>query len=137
MLPGDLKVAFVGPNLGQDVSIDDNPLGFVDNIKVNDSKGGFWLNDYLTFNCLVNTGEELSSICVEFNCDFCEESLYASSLQILNHHANCFDKAQAAKEVDEDNTKKTDPNAQAFDCKKCGKTLYLTSTEILRHMKTH
>ncbi len=63
LLPGDLKIAFVGPGQGQTFDIDDNVFG--EKIELNDTKGGVNLNDYLTFNCLINTGEELQQRCID------------------------------------------------------------------------
>ena len=63
LLPGDLKIAFVGPGQGQTFDIDDNVFG--EKIELNDTKGGVNLNEYLTFNSLVNTGEELQQRCVD------------------------------------------------------------------------
>ena len=136
LLPGDLKVAFVGPGQGQNFEIDENVFG--DKIENNEIKGGVHLNDYLSFNCLVNTGEELQSSLSEFECEFCQESMYGSSLQIVGHYSKCSTERDIkTEETYSQEERKRDPNAQEFDCKACGKLLYLTSTEILRHRRSH
>lgn len=136
LLPGDLKIAYVGPNQGQNVDIDENPFGDSPTI-VNETKGGFSLNNNLTFNCLENTGEELSAYLSENECDMCQESIYGAPLQVISHYAKCLANTEAAKqeEIDQER-KRVDPNAQKFECETCRKVLYLTSTEILRHRKS-
>ena len=102
------------------------------------TKGGVHLNDYLSFNCLVNTGEELQSSLSEFECEFCQESMYGSSLQIVGHYSKCLTERDIkTEETYSQEERKRDPNAQEFDCKACGKLLYLTATEILRHRRSH
>ena len=58
LLPGDLKVAFQGPGQGG-LEVEQNPLG--SDISAHPTKGGLVLNEYLTYNSLINTVEELSS----------------------------------------------------------------------------
>ena len=95
-------------------------------------------NEYLTFNCLVNTAEDLQSILTEYECEFCQESIYGSSLQIVAHYSKCLRKNDIKKEeTNVEEEKKKDPNSQKFDCQTCGEILYLTPTEILRHRKSH
>ena len=138
LLPGDLKIAFVGPGCGQSFDIDDNPFQTVKAIEVNDAKGGYRLTDYLTFNCLENTAEELSARLQEFECELCTEKIYGSAIQISSHLSKCLSDREASEEAETENEKRKDnPNNVAHDCKNCGKILYLTPTEILRHIKNH
>ena len=136
LLPGDLKVAFSGPGNGQDVEIDENP--FRHEIKPNETKGGMSLSDYFTYNSLVNTAEDYQENLVQYDCDICQESLYASQYQKFCHFALCYAKEEAVKnEQEETERKKYDPNSREYFCPDCDKTLYLTSTEILRHSRGH
>jgi hypothetical protein len=136
LLPGDLKIAFVGPEQGQEVSVDENPFG--NEVQINQTRGGFLLNESLTYNCLVNTGDELVSNCIQFECPVCKEVKYTSHLDRMCHYAQCMKHEEDIKEeLETEETRKLDPNAREYDCKECGKVLYLTSTEILRHSRSH
>ena len=138
LLPGDLKIAFCGPGNGHDIEILDNPFGQPGVLKPNESKGGFCLNDFLTYNCLINTAEEFNANLVKYECDMCEETFYTSQFQRVCHFAECHAKKEAHEdEVEETERKKHDPNAQEYFCSECDKTLYLTNTEILRHKRSH
>ncbi len=138
LLPGDLKMAFVGPGRGQAFDIDENPFHLDGVVELNRTKGGFTLNECLTFNCLDNTCKELDSTnLAEFACDFCEESLYGSAVQISAHYFRCFEKGLTEKEdsrASEEHIK--DPNAEKYACDKCNKVFVFSSTEILRHIKS-
>ena len=134
LLPGDLKILYSGPGSGQ-VSVDKNP--FADDafeLKLNETKGGIGLTEYLTYNCIDDPDD---SIRLEWICDVCGEKSYSGALDRIFHFAGClatqdeksFEEEMAAK------PQKVNPMAKPFNCSSCRKTLMLTSTEVLRHRK--
>lgn len=127
LLPGDLKIAFVGPKKNQNVEIDTNPFG--EEIQFNEIKGGFQLNEFLNFNCLENSVEELSLLQEE--CEICQEKLYGSSLQLTCHYSKCFKFDQIEEQQDI-----IEHHKQNYLCRICGKNLILSTIEILRHAKS-
>ena len=81
---------------------------------------------------------ELKTSLFEYECELCDEKIYGSSLQIATHYSKCLKKQDDKnEEIEHQEERRRDPNAQEFDCKNCGKILYLTSTEILRHKRSH
>ena len=138
LLPGDLKVAFVGEGQGLNVEVEQNPFGVLELISSHQTKGGLRLNEHLTYNSLVNTVEELSSTNYEYECEICQEAIYASVLPILSHLAACT-KEQETKEKDKEDSeaRRVDPNAHEYRFPNCSKTLFLRTTEILRHKQSH
>lgn len=140
LLPGDLKVMYYSSCASQtkdQSDIEANPFGTMDDVQVNESKGGLDLLPYLTYDCLV--GDELVvKSCFEWECLECQEKRYSSCLQRLSHVKECWDKhakEQHQEQIQEN--KRKDPNSQEFHCRQCNKTLWLTMTEILRHKKSH
>ena len=137
LLPGDLKIAFVGEGQGLNVEVEQNPLGVQDLISPHQTKGGLRLNEYFTYNSLVNTVEELSSTNYEYECEMCQEAIYASGLPILSHLAACTkDQETKEKDIEENEARRIDPNAHEYHCPECNKTLFLRTTEILRHKQS-
>ena len=108
----------------------------MENKSLNNVKG-FKVNNYGSFTIYTLLNYNLLSLS-EYECELCQENMYGSSLQIVSHYSKCMKKQDDKnEEIDHQEERKRDPNAQEFDCKECGKILYLTSTEILRHKKSH
>ena len=149
LLPGDLKVIYSHqiPNSNSQISSDENPFDFDNNfeIKNNENKGGCYLSDYLTYNCLENTMEENGAYCLRWQCPICDESMYGSALQRLLHYQKCCDNLEDKilsenREQNELRKQKENPNAKEYHCdhESCkGKTYYFTSIQLLRHKNLH
>ena len=148
LLPGDLKVMYSKyVDEGRSVSSDENPFQFNKHftIKENESKGGLYLTDYLTYNCLENSIEENSCFCIQWQCPICEEAMYASSLQRIFHYRKCCENLENQiltnnQEQLELKKQKENPNAREYRCphETCkGKTYYFTSVQLLRHKNSH
>ena len=148
LLPGDLKIMYshqVDDING--ISSGDNPFEFDKpfKIKENESKGGLYLTDYLTYNCLENNVEENASFCLQWQCPICEEGMYTSALQRICHYKKCCENLETEilssnHEVQELKRQKENPNAKEYYCahENCkGKTYYFTSVQLLRHKKSH
>merc|ERR1712226_370335 len=108
LLPGDLKILYVGPGLGASgyfEGLERNPFDFETsseseevNIIKDEVKGGVKLTDYLTFNCLENQGDELSSVMNKnWTCKFCDTEFYVGPLERLVHFSQCLDKEEDLK----------------------------------------
>ena len=148
LLPGDLKVIY--SHQVQDatsIPIDSNPFEFDKSFKVkeNDNKGGLYLTEYMTFNCLENTVEENAAYCLQWQCPICEETMYTSSLERISHYKICCDNLEKEKltnyrEQQELNRQKENPNAIEYCCKhtECnGKTYFFTTVQLLKHKNLH
>lgn len=148
LLPGDLKVIY--SHEVQDnsmLSSDDNPFEFGNQFKIkpNETKGGSYLSEYLTYNCLENTVEENASFCIQWQCPICEESMYTTSLRRLVHYKKCCDNLEKEillndREQQEIKRQKQNPGAREYHCdhENCeGKTYYFTSIQLLKHKNLH
>ena len=148
LLPGDLKVIY-SHNVQDDsmISPDENPFDFDKHfkIKANENKGGCYLSDYLTYNCLENTVEENSSFCLQWQCPVCEETMYTTALRRLVHYKRCCENLETqillkTREQQEIQRQKQNPGAKEYYCdhENCkGKTFYFTSIQLLKHKKLH
>ena len=155
LLPGDLKVMYTN-QMGSDsnagplpVQQEENPFEFDQNdstkfkITSNDKKGGVYLTNYVTYDCLENTVEEQSAFCISWQCPVCEDNLYHSPLQRISHYRNCCENQEMeinAKIREEKQLRKQreNPLATEYQCAQCnGKTYYFTSVQLLRHKNTH
>ena len=146
LLPGDLKIMY-SHQQENNITSDTNPFvpssEFV--VKENEHKGGVNLTDYMTYNCLENSAEEISSFCMEWQCPFCQETLYTSPLLRIRHYKNCCDTVEKeillnSREQKELQRSKENPNARKYLCEHeiCkGKVYYFTSVQLLKHKKLH
>ncbi len=147
LLPGDVKVLYVGPGENCALPPPDGAGVFDPDFdpRPNDKKGGFLLAEYLTYDCLEERADEVSSagghMCSDWVCPLCEESVYcAAPLLRLLHYAGCAkreeeEKARSERREEEERT--ANPNARSYHCRECGKTFSFTSTEILKHKRSH
>lgn len=140
LLPGDVKIMFVGPGENPSSS-GEGPSPFDPEFdpRPNEKKGGVLMADYLTYDCLEETAAEASAqTCSEWQCPICEEALFCGPLQRLRHYGACMEREEEAKRKDARHEEKVaNPNARKYFCKECDKELALTSTEILKHKRSH
>ncbi|XP_018310380.1 probable ATP-dependent RNA helicase DHX34 isoform X2 [Mycetomoellerius zeteki] len=139
LLPADLKMIYVG-NSCNDTSIEPNPFQPDFKSIPNVIKGGVFVTDSITYNCIkeTNWSEQLIAEMqeTEWHCQNCDLQAILSSIEKLQHQNSC--KIADMITVDaksENSTRKA--NSQAYECPDCLLTLYLTPIEILKHKKLH
>ncbi|KAL6256792.1 hypothetical protein P5V15_011732 [Pogonomyrmex californicus] len=140
LLPADLKMIYVGSG-NNNTSVEPNPFETDFKSKPNVTKGGVYVTDNITYNCVkeTNWSEQLIAEMqeTEWHCQNCNLRASLSSLEKLQHQNSCtiaIDTTSIDKER-ENVTRKA--NSQAYDCFACSLTLYLTPIEILKHKKLH
>ncbi|XP_078313868.1 putative ATP-dependent RNA helicase DHX34 isoform X2 [Crassostrea virginica] len=116
---------------------------------VNIVKGGIQINDYLTYNCLLDESE--ANVWGEYNscmkkhwvCPRCEVDLIVSVQERLEHESECqsqnFEPTQQeeAQEIEDEKQAQMNPLRKHYFCEKCDKGFRFTTTEILKHKKSH
>ncbi|XP_018342156.1 PREDICTED: probable ATP-dependent RNA helicase DHX34 isoform X2 [Trachymyrmex septentrionalis] len=139
LLPADLKMIYVG-NGCNDTSIEPNPFQPDFKSVPNTIKGGVFVTNSVTYNCIkeTNWSEQLIAEMqeTEWHCQNCNLQAILSSIEKLQHQNSC--KIADMITVDaksENSTRKA--NSQAYECPDCLLTLYLTPIEILKHKKLH
>ncbi|EGI58771.1 Putative ATP-dependent RNA helicase DHX34 [Acromyrmex echinatior] len=139
LLPADLKMIYVG-NGCNDKSIEPNPFQSDFTSIPNIIKGGVFVTNNVTYNCIkeTNWSEQLIAEMqeTEWHCQNCNLQAILSSIEKLQHQNSC--KIADMITVDaksENSTRKA--NSQAYECPDCLLTLYLTPIEILKHKKLH
>ncbi|XP_015123362.1 probable ATP-dependent RNA helicase DHX34 isoform X1 [Diachasma alloeum] len=148
LLPADLNRIYIGPGHNDiiDSFSDNNP--FEDNFTclVNGVKGGVKVNEYVTYNCLLENdwGDKIAGEMMEspWECGNCDFRGIVRTVEKLQHRAVC-DTSQSKKVVQggkegENNSKgKRKANSKEYECEECKEILWLTPIEILRHKKRH
>ncbi|XP_012137254.2 putative ATP-dependent RNA helicase DHX34 isoform X1 [Megachile rotundata] len=139
LLPADLKTIYTGSN-ENNISIDSNPFQSDFVVIPNLIKGGVYVTNIITYNCVRETewsdklSLEMSE--TEWQCQNCNMQAILTSIQKLQHQQSC-NKQQTNETEKRSNNVKRKSNAQAYDCPDCAQTLYLTPIEILKHRKSH
>lgn len=117
--------------------------------KVHPVKGGTQINQYLTYNCLLDDseasiwGEYTSSMQKHWVCPRCKGSLIVSIQERLEHESECqsqnFEptREEEAEEMEEVKQAQMNPLRKHYFCDKCDRGFRFTTTEILKHKKTH
>ncbi|XP_018359215.1 PREDICTED: probable ATP-dependent RNA helicase DHX34 isoform X2 [Trachymyrmex cornetzi] len=139
LLPADLKMIYVG-NGCNDTSIEPNPFQPDFKSIPNVIKGGVFVTNSITYNCIkeTNWSEQLIAEMqeTEWHCENCNLQTILSSIEKLQHQNSC--KIADMITVDAKNENSTrKANSQAYECPDCLQTLYLTPIEILKHKKLH
>ncbi|CAL7944803.1 unnamed protein product [Xylocopa violacea] len=139
LLPADLKTIYVG-NGENNIPIDPNPFqpDFV--ILPNSVKGGVYVTNVVTYNCIKET-EWSSKLSVEmleteWHCQNCNMQAILTNIEKLQHQQLCIKTSTEDAEKHPDIVKHK-PNTQAYKCPDCAQLLYLTPIEILKHKKLH
>ncbi|XP_032685966.1 probable ATP-dependent RNA helicase DHX34 [Odontomachus brunneus] len=140
LLPADLKLIYVGSR-NNNISIEPNPFQSDFKSIPNVAKGGIYVTENITYNCIKETDWSEKIIVemqeMEWHCQNCDLQAILSSLEKIQHQNICV----IANEISGDNKESKNvthkPNSQAYECSHCSQTLYLTPIEILRHKKQH
>lgn len=139
LLPADLKTMYTGSN-ENNISIDPNPFQSDFAVIPNLIKGGVYVTNIITYNCVRETewSDKLSleMLETEWQCQNCNMQAILTSIQKLQHQQSC-NKQQTNEVEKRSNNVKRKSNAQAYDCPDCAQILYLTPIEILKHRKSH
>ena len=158
LLPSENQHLYFGP-AGHSVIEDDSErlLSLAPGSEPHPVKGGFRVNEYLTYNCLQDTVmAEASSAAAQYiakhwRCEKCGEKMLVTVLERLQHLEECqqdgpadtgesavADLAQSQMPI---KTSTVDPSLERlrkpYYCSTCQKQFSFTSTEILKHKKSH
>ncbi|KAG7203421.1 hypothetical protein KM043_013488 [Ampulex compressa] len=92
LLPADLKTIYVG-NGGNNVCINSNPFDADFEVVTNNIKGGCYVTDNITYNCVRET-EWTDRLAVEmceteWHCQNCDTKIILNSMEKLQHQAIC------------------------------------------------
>ena len=158
LLPSESQHLYFGPS-GQSQNYDDSEqaFSFTASSEPHPIKGGFRLNEYLTYNCLQDTvmAEAASAaaqyIAKHWRCDKCGEKMLVTVLERLQHQEECqHDEPVTAREsavgadLAQSHTTNEAPGDSSvkrlrkpYYCSTCQKEFSFTSTEILKHRRTH
>ncbi|XP_038065791.1 probable ATP-dependent RNA helicase DHX34 isoform X2 [Patiria miniata] len=147
----ELQNLYIGPNKGQG-SQDAFFTSQSKDGRPHPTKGGTQVNDYLTYGCLYNVasdplGEYSSVVRRHWTCPHCTETLIITTLEKLQHEAECLQHSQGAKDEAQVAAEKTLSNhgnssgmatlTRQYQCPTCNEEFSLTSSEILKHKRMH
>ncbi|KAL0125435.1 hypothetical protein PUN28_004512 [Cardiocondyla obscurior] len=139
LLPADLKMIYVG-NGNNNANIEPNPFQSDFKSIPNVIKGGTYLTDNITYNCIKETNWSEQLIIemqeTEWHCKNCDLRGILSSIEKLQHQNSCTI-ADTTSDDKESGSITRKANSQAYECPNCLLTLYLTPIEILKHKKSH
>ncbi|XP_011135591.1 probable ATP-dependent RNA helicase DHX34 [Harpegnathos saltator] len=140
LLPADLKTIYVG-NKNNNISIEPNPFKSDFKSTPNVVKGGIYVTENITYNCMKETDWSEKLIIemqeTEWHCQNCGLQAILSSLEKIQHQNICVIANEISKDDRENKNVAHKPNSQAYECPQCSQTLYLTPIEILKHKKQH
>ncbi|KAL5004824.1 hypothetical protein ScPMuIL_018280 [Solemya velum] len=150
ILPAECQYLYVGPERTPQIPTGKgNGFGFSVSGTIHPVKGGTQVNQYLTFQCLLDSvsagvyGEHTPHMQRHWTCPRCECKLIVTILDRLQHESECQSqniqacKAEEEKEVEEEKNSQLNPLRKPFFCSNCDKQLLLTTTEILKHKRSH
>ncbi|XP_067412662.1 LOW QUALITY PROTEIN: probable ATP-dependent RNA helicase DHX34 [Emydura macquarii macquarii] len=105
----------------------------------NEEKGGYWVTDFLTYNCLVGDADLYSDCLRSFwTCPHCDLYMPFTPLERMSHENSCRPQPQEAPpEEAAGSSAKASALQRPYHCDTCRQDFLFTSTEILRHRKQH
>lgn len=158
LLPSESQHLYFGPD-GQIFNEDDSGrvFSFASGSEPHPVKGGFFVNEYLTYNCLQDTvmAEAASAaaqyIAKHWRCEKCGEKMLVTVLERLQHQEECQQdepsntSESAVADLAQSQTANKTPTVESsierlrkpYYCSTCQKQFSFTSTEILKHKKSH
>uniref|UniRef100_A0A8C4R2H8 DEAH (Asp-Glu-Ala-His) box polypeptide 34 n=1 Tax=Eptatretus burgeri TaxID=7764 RepID=A0A8C4R2H8_EPTBU len=108
--------------------------------KPHPNKGGTAVNDFLTYNCLVED-KTLFGECLRvfWTCPICSLHFPLTPLEKLQHMEACTLAAPAEHEEGQEEKKSSSSShlQQLYHCASCEQDLLLTPMEIIKHRRTH
>jgi len=138
LLPADIKVAYVGRNMGgfEDLK---NPFDKTFEPYRHPEKGGMVLTENVTYNCLA--GDLTAKEETQWKCPFCQTEGMFVPLDRMDHFSACSSAEEVEKlrkflAEEEKDKRDADPRFKLFSCQTCREKLRLTPIEILRHRRT-
>ncbi|XP_043854754.1 probable ATP-dependent RNA helicase DHX34 [Dromiciops gliroides] len=107
-----------------------------------DTKGGYAVTSFLTYNCLTSDAD-LYSDCLRtfWSCPHCGLYMPFTPMERMCHENSCQpapeEAAQGASDEEAASGRQASVLQRAYHCEVCQKDLLLTPTEILRHRRLH
>nr|XP_020834079.1 probable ATP-dependent RNA helicase DHX34 isoform X3 [Phascolarctos cinereus] len=108
-----------------------------------ETKGGYAVTSFLTYNCLTSDAD-LYSACLRtfWSCPHCGFYMPLTPLERMSHESSCpaapdGDAHGASEEEEATSGRQASTLRRAYHCEICQKDLLLTPTEILRHRRLH
>lgn len=128
LLPADLKYAYIGPS---DFDMSENYFDESFQLKKNETKGGFMVTEFLTYNCVLPNEREDLYATDSFHCSNCDCKFNFNCLERIEHSKKCKkDKEDVVQQYIE-----RKPNSNEYFCEICNNRYFFTSIEILKHKK--
>uniref|UniRef100_A0A182YGA7 Uncharacterized protein n=1 Tax=Anopheles stephensi TaxID=30069 RepID=A0A182YGA7_ANOST len=150
LLPADLKSLYVGPTMADDDGVQrmelPNPNPFAEDFQPlhNETKGGLFLTENITYGCVVETDWSMQMqeqiLEQDWECAHCRGTYRLTGLQKLQHAVIC-------KPIKDDEASVPMPaasemmgssralNMARYDCPNCGQQLVLSAIDVLKHKK--
>ncbi|XP_074075275.1 putative ATP-dependent RNA helicase DHX34 [Macrotis lagotis] len=107
-----------------------------------DTKGGYAVTSFLTYDCLMSD-TDLYSDCLRtfWTCPHCGLYMPFTPMERMCHESSCHatpdEDTRGASEEEADSSHQVSTLQRAYHCEVCQKDLLLTPTEILRHRRLH
>lgn len=143
LLPADLKFLYKSNNgeSAEELFLSPNPFSPSFTCIANDTKGGAYVTENITYGCVEETdwsmqlSEEVFS--TEFECPGCSISFNFLPVQKLQHQFVCkpVKIEPETKDEPENFLVPTSSNQKLFKCIVCRKDMYMTNIDILKHKK--
>ncbi|XP_032240622.2 probable ATP-dependent RNA helicase DHX34 isoform X1 [Nematostella vectensis] len=121
-------------------------------LEVHPTKGGIRVNEYLTYNCLMDEIQaEAASAAAEYiqkhwTCPKCGEKMIITVLERLRHENDCHE-TEGQESIATQESQDTKPSEfskpdmahlrREYFCADCKKEFVFTSSEILKHKRSH
>ncbi|XP_052902856.1 probable ATP-dependent RNA helicase DHX34 [Anopheles moucheti] len=149
LLPADLKSLYIGHTTEEDGEQRmelPNPNPFAEEFQplYNETKGGVFLTENITYGCVVETDWSMQMheqiLEQDWECGHCRGTFRLTGLQKLQHAVICkpekieeatSNAMPAASEVG--SSRKL--NVTRYDCASCGQQMMLSAIEVLKHKK--
>ncbi|XP_043934707.1 probable ATP-dependent RNA helicase DHX34 [Protopterus annectens] len=119
--------------------------GFFSELKAEPNlvKGGFAVNSFFTYNCLIDN-EDLYMDCLRtfWTCPNCDFYAPVTPLERMKHQELCLPKTQVqhqegTSEMPDEKLQKSSAFLRLYHCDVCDKDYMFSSTEILKHRRQH
>ncbi|KAM9039840.1 putative ATP-dependent RNA helicase DHX34 isoform 1-T4 [Sarcophilus harrisii] len=107
-----------------------------------DTKGGYIITSFLTYNCLMSD-TDLYSDCLRtfWSCPRCGLYMPFTPMERMCHESACQaapdEGTHGLSDEEADSSRQASALRRAYHCEHCQKDLLLTPTEILRHRRLH